>query len=64
MISWILLGAGFLSLVLVIYWLTEKPKSKVRSEYQLPPRRVCAACAQRFTTNLGGVCTTCLMERS
>lgn len=63
MISWILLGGAFFSLVLVIYWLTEKPK-KPRSEYQLPPRRVCAGCGERFTTNLGGVCTTCLMERS
>jgi hypothetical protein len=39
MITWILLGGAFVSVVLVIYWLTEPPAKKVhqpRSKYNLP----------------------------
>lgn len=36
MIPGVLLAAAFVSVVLVIYWLTEKPK-RPRSEYTLPP---------------------------
>jgi hypothetical protein len=32
-----LLCAAFFSVVLVIYWATEKPKRRTRSEYTLPP---------------------------
>lgn len=35
----LLMFFAFLAVVMVIYWLTEKPKRKTRSEYTLPPVR-------------------------
>lgn len=38
--AWGLLAGAFFSIILVIYWLTEKPKAKQpRSQYTLPPVR-------------------------